>query len=439
MVHYIKLIKGNFTKVIRQMCKDSRLYVKDAKRDFTRNSMLCFKKTILTVLCLRGMSLSNELLDIFKKSKTIPTSSAFVQQRSKLRHEAFEHLFTSFTEMSDPKKLYKSYRLLADDGSDIRTVTNPNDKDSYVNPDNGRKSYNLYHLNALYDLRSHIYVEAVVQGKNVYNESKALTEMVDRSYIPSAIVIGDRGFESYNNMAHIQEKGWKFLIRVKDGSSGICSGLNLPSSDEFDLPLDLSLTRRHTKEVYKLLEDKNKYKFLSSTAIFDYLDTVNEKGAPVVFFKLSFRVVRFCLTDSSFETVVTNLDPNEFPPSELKRLYAMRWGIETSFRDLKYTIGVLYFHSKKMESILQEIYAGLFMYNFCELIASNVMVQKKKYAYKANFSSAVAICRQFFSGRIPPSKVEALINKYLTPIRPNRSEPIKRTFKPPVGFGYRVS
>ena len=54
-------------------------------------------------------------------------------------------------------------------------------------------------------------------------------------------------------------------------------------------------------------------------------------------YELSFRVVRFMISEDSYETVITNLD---FPPDELMRPYAMRWGIETSFRDLKYTIGL---------------------------------------------------------------------------------------------------
>lgn len=53
---------------------------------------------------------------------------------------------------------------------------------------------------------------------------------------------------------------------------------------------------------------------------------------------------------------MTNLDSGEFPPEESKKLYGMRWGIETSFRDLKYTVGLLHFHSKKVEYILQEIF-----------------------------------------------------------------------------------
>lgn len=39
--------------------------------------------------------------------------------------------------------------------------------------------------------------------------------MIDRSSIPKALIIADRGYESYNNIAHIQEKGWNYLIRIK--------------------------------------------------------------------------------------------------------------------------------------------------------------------------------------------------------------------------------
>ena len=40
---------------------------------------------------------------------------------------------------------------------------------------------------------------------------------------------------------------------------------------------------------------------------------------------------------------------------DIKRLYAMRWGIETSFRNLKHTLGLLHLHAKKVEFVLQEI------------------------------------------------------------------------------------
>ena len=47
-------------------------------------------------------------------------------------------------------------------------------------------------------------------------------------------------------MAHIQKKGWYFLIRIQDilNSRGIAAGLDLPDSDEFDLFVDIHLTTK---------------------------------------------------------------------------------------------------------------------------------------------------------------------------------------------------
>ena len=75
--------------------------------------------------------------------------------------------------------------------------------------------------------------------------------------------------------------------------------------------------------------------------------------------------------------VATNLNAEQIPDEAVKKLYAMRCGIETSFRDLKYIVGLLHFHSKKAEYIIQEIFAKIIMYNFTELIPSLVVVRKK--------------------------------------------------------------
>ena len=53
------------------------------------------------------------------------------------------------------------------------------------------------------------------------------------------------------------------------------------------------------------------------------------------------------MTDELYETVLTNLDKDVYPPEKLRELYASRWGIETSFRDLKYTVGMLRFSFQK--------------------------------------------------------------------------------------------
>ena len=134
-------------------------------------------------------------------------------------------------------------------------------------------------------------------------------------------------------------------------------------------------------------------------------------------------------------------DTQIFPPMELKKLYAMRWGIESSSRKLKYTVGLLHFHAKKVEHIYQEVFARLIMYNFTELITSPVIIQKAdaKYGYKANFTVAVHVCRQFFLGNVSPPDVEAVIRRNISPIRPGRSSPRNMTVKHTVSFLYRVA
>ena len=192
--------------------------------------------------------------------------------------------------------------------------------------------------------------------------------MIDRSFVERALIIADRGYESYNLMAHIQEKGWKYLIRIRDiHSSGIVKGMDLPNDDEFDLCFHFQFTKRQTAKAKQLLKDTSNYKLLSANTPFDYLPSSSRKHDPLSFYFLPFRIVRFKLSDFSYETVITNLDAVDFPPEELKRLYGMRWGIETSFRELKYTVGLLHFHAKKVENITQEIFARLIMYNFAEL------------------------------------------------------------------------
>ncbi len=121
----------------------------------------------------------------------------------------------------------------------------------------------------------------------------------------------------------------------------------------------------------------------------------------------------------------------------------MRWGIETAFRELKYPIGLTYFHSKKVEYIKQEIYAKLIMYNFCEIITLNVVLTKKerKHDYQVNFTTAISICLRYFKSKqdIPLINVEALIQKHILPVRLGRKDPRKVKTKSSVSFLYRVA
>jgi len=165
-----------------------------------------------------------------------------------------------------------------------------------------------------------------------------------------------------------------------------------------------------------------------------------------LFYPISFRVVRFALPGGTYETVITNLSTADFPPDEIKSMYSMRWGIETSFRALKYTVGLTNFHAKRQESIIQEIFARMILYNFAEMVTSHVVISQrnKRHPYQVNFTVAVHVCRRFLRSQDdePPPDVEALIRKNLLPIRslrPGQKNMRKIRYKSAVSFVYRVA
>lgn len=434
-----KHIKKILMSEIRNVALEPHNYCFNPDTDFTRTRKLSMEKMLEGIIGMESKCLTNELLDLFHASAETPTTSAFIQQRNKIKPKAFETIFKNFSK-SVMNLCDKDMPIFAIDGSDVQIPTDSTDTDSYIAGTNGHKGYNLLHINALYDLSKHIYSDVVVQKARERNEHKAFQKLVDCSGIEKALVIADRGYESFNSMAHIQEKGWFFLIRVKD-SSGIKQGLELPETECFDVDISLKLTRKKTNEVKQLLKDKNHYRMVSSTQPFDYLPLKNKKAEPTQFYELNFRIVRFPISEDTYETVVTNLDKAKYPSAELKKLYASRWGIETSFRDLKYTIGLLNFHTKKVMCILQEIYAHMIMYNFAEMITSHVVIEKKqrKHTYKANFSVAAHICRLFYRGKTTSPNLEAIIAKNIIPIRPDRHR--ERNVKAKIfqGFLYRVA
>ena len=58
-----------------------------------------------------------------------------------------------------------------------------------------------------------------------------------------------------------------------------------------------------------------------------------------MYYDIEFRIVRVRLDNGTYICIATNLS-EEFPLEEINKLYRMRWSVETSFRELKYTIAV---------------------------------------------------------------------------------------------------
>ena len=220
---------------------------------------------------------------------------------------------------------------------------------------------------------------------------------------------------------------------MKDiNSNGILSAYDLPDS-QFDTHIKTTLTRRHTKET---LGDPNTYTILQQTTDLDFLDE------NCTYYDIEFRIVRILLDNGTYICIATNLSEEDFPLEEIKKLYRMRWSEETSFRELKYTIGLVNWHSSKYDGILQELNARMILYNFCEFVTAQAVVRTRdntKHIYKINFATAVNICRAYLKHSSDEIETMLLIQKHLTPVRSNRKYPIRLRPKRNRDFMYRAA
>ncbi|MFX3816637.1 transposase, partial [Streptococcus suis] len=71
------------------------------------------------------------------------------------------------------------------------------------------------------------------------DERSAFIDMMNNSSFKQALVIMDRGYYSYNVMAHCQERNWSYIILILDGTNSMKSSINLPNTPCFDEEFEL--------------------------------------------------------------------------------------------------------------------------------------------------------------------------------------------------------
>lgn len=414
-------LKNTLDAAIKSVVMHKEEYVSRPGFDFTRNRKAGFEDAIRIVLSLKGNSIRKELTDLYPDITERMTPSALVQARGKIKPEAFIELFKLFNSLTSgaDAKTYNGYRLFAVDGSAINVFRNPN-AETYFPYKNNQGDYNQLHLNGLFDICNLTYADVVIQPRPKMNEHAAAKAMINRNTFPeNSILLADRGYGSFNLFETVNRKeNLSYLFRVSNTFSKETQALGDAETD-----IDVTIEIRTTQTQYdKKAFAEGMAKYIPGPSKFGKAKTVSwDYESP---HRLAHRIVKFRLSTGEYETIITNLPRDKFPASEIKKLYSMRWGIETSFRELKYAQGMSCFHSKREDFVLQEIYAGLLMYNFAMRIANTVTIPKRKeakYEYQINYTHAIQISLEYFRH---PELIhpELEIQAHVLPIRPGRSD-----------------
>ena len=243
-------IKNIFLSAVDSVTADPEQFAVNPEKDFTRQRKIT-SGTLISFLVSKGSSSARvEMLDFWGlDQKKMPSLPALNQQRAKLKPEALEAVLARFNDSVSRQAGFTStddgFRYLAADGSTTTFFSSPKlaPPEYFCSPGHSASGVYSIHINAFFDLDAHIYTDAILQPVHEKNEFGAFCDIVDRhGTLPGRknVYIGDRGYCSCNNMAHVVEQGQYFLFRTKDiHSKGITSRFHFRGTAPL-IPLSVS-------------------------------------------------------------------------------------------------------------------------------------------------------------------------------------------------------
>ena len=252
-------IKNAFFSAVNSVTADPDQFAVNPKKDFTRQRKIS-PDSLISFLVSKGSSSARvEMLDFWGLDQKMPSLPALNQQRAKLKPEALEAVLAQFNDSVSRQAGFPAtddgYRYLAADGSTTTFFSTPKlaPPEYFCSPGHSASGVYSIHINAFFDLDAHIYTDAILQPVHEKNEFSAFCRIVDRhGVLPGRknVYTGDRGFCSYNNMAHVVERGQYFLFRTKDiHSKGLIGNFDFPETESFDIDVTVTLTRSHSSKI----------------------------------------------------------------------------------------------------------------------------------------------------------------------------------------------
>ena len=392
-----------FSEFAKSIVKSTEFMLKFRRtpKDFIRNRKLSFSMNILLILSALKHSIQTGIDQFLIDTDAVfdtYSKQAFSKGRQRILPEAFLELHKKSVEFFYNEADYETYfghRVLAVDGSKINLPYNRELLDIY----GSQKSTNgliQSLVSCLTDVMNNVIIDGIMAPfdsserelakQNITNSVNMLTD--------NDIILFDRGYPSSELMQFLDKNGSKYIMR--------CDATFLDRILKTHIENDFVTT----------------HKFIKSGMT------------------LTFRVVRFPISDGTTEILVTNI-LDEFDIADFKQLYNLRWGIEKTYNCIKNKFELESFSGTKPICILQDFYANLMLYNALAMVMyeNNKELAKKgdtetKYIYKTNENQAVNKIRENLIKAVVTeneferdrlfTKIRKQLQKEVVPVRPNR-------------------
>ena len=331
--------------------------------DFTRNRKMPFTDLVLFMINLVRSSSKAALdryFEFIRGSEIQMTQQSFSEARQKLRWEACRFLMDNMVEayyrVHKEYVKWRGYRLLAVDGSKLQLPSDNKLRVLYGTAGRGDTAVTAQ-SSTLYDVLNDIIIDARLEPISTDERSLALQHIDFLRTLPSyyrELVLFDRGYASFELIqAMLQdEKPITFVFRLKT---------------KFNIGIDKLKPGDH---FFTLRSGKD---------------------------SCDLRVVKFKLDSGEVETLITNLWDTDLTMEDFKKLYFMRWSIETKYNEVKNKLEIENFSGRTQLCILQDYYITALLSNMVAVAVAEAQdvadVERQgkdnKYNYNINVNLAV--------------------------------------------------
>ena len=400
-----------------------RKLVTENEGDFTRDRKLPMDRVAGMIINMPKRSLSIEIQEFFddlSNGREDCTKGAFSTQRAKLQplfFKVWNHWLVKnfYRYYGENVKCWRTFRLNAVDGSTAYLIDKKELADYFGTQDNQYVETPMARIMQVQDILNDITVWGDIYPIKESEQAIIATRITQ---LPKdSITLFDRGYPSYALMYLMlnQEEPRHFLMRCKTNFNKIVA--------------QFTASRKRSK-IVQFFPDKAAIASLREQG---HIVTQNTG--------ISVRMVRITLSTGEDEILLTSLyDEKLYSLEDLKYLYGLRWGIETTYSKQKNQQQMEQFSGHRVICIQQDYLASLIVANLQSLIEKQCesylkkINKHRKYSYRINRNVSWAslkfnIVRLFLQENTKEIllQLQLAFERNIEPVRPGRQFP--RIFK----------
>lgn len=321
----------------------------------------------------------NCLNERYVKDYKSTSRQAFLSRNKKLTVDFYKGIYDKISDKIN-SLFYKdkySYEVLAVDGTD-NSIPKSVHKDGYSLNKN-QKSITSLNLGIYNVTRNYPVILEMVKHKN---ERRAFIDFFNNTdKFRNCIFVTDRGFDGEKCISKLEQKGCKYICRIKGNSTWV--------------------RENESDHVY------------------------SENGTQR-------RIVTYTINKNKYYLATNLFDKNEFTIDKIKQIYHSRWSAEELFKYVKSNFNFTYMNLQSEDSIKKSIYGQLITMRIAYLLnkinekkidGSNRIINKK--------TLTSGLYREFLylliQGKLNRKRITSFMNSYITIILTNKGKHVPRT------------